>query len=508
MGGLITGLLQGLGQGLSQQHQEGQARHQQEVAREMDLLQKLSTSNHPDIKAIAMTGLIRLASGKEKPQKGFIGKLFGNYEQDPAFQQILSIANQAHAETQPPSQAQPQPSATPPPTSQPPTNPLEGLVSPPATGQGPLVSSFGGGASPSPNMSMAQPVSTPANPAMISPQAAAPQMQAQPLKPPSPVEDDIPTQATKMGFPLDNFGLSSPGRDKAVSSLISGQETDKDRARIDAQTKLLQTRLEALKAEKDAEDRRQSARDATKHGYKLDEIGAQGKNQKDVAAMRIAAKQAISSNGGNPEDYTPEELDALAARFNLGEPVGVAIPTGKEGNKTKVAFGKSLVASGKPRITKDQEKSLTAFDQGSVAVDTIRKRLTELRSKINKGTPVEEEEAIKQYMSSTSAFAAQIGRALNERGAFSERDRKTYQALLSPGLIRTLAVTGEAEKYLDDLKDHMARSKAQAVKSFNENHSLTTPDPIGDSIPVGTVQTSKDGLHKRKKTASGWVVVP
>lgn len=277
--GLLDGLIMGFTQGLQQHSATKQANDARQIQMEHDALATLAqSSDNPEIQSAAIAGLLELAQGKRK-SGGILG--IGKLTQLPAFAKINEIAQRMRGSKGGAAPSGPGPT----PPSSVPTDPsvnasslesgggeggqpdianlLNGLVG--GMSQGP---SSGGEVSapdvatppPAAPMSAALPSTNLTQSAPNAGGAAAPPLVTPPPTPVAPPISTPPPGPHGIAYPevpRSDYGTLGPTGGAQIQGLIKGEETEKDRARYDAQLKLEVER--AKQKEKLQEDRQRQA---------------------------------------------------------------------------------------------------------------------------------------------------------------------------------------------------------------------------------------------------------
>lgn len=97
--------------------------------------------------------------------------------------------------------------------------------------------------------------------------------------------------------------------------------------------------------------------------------------------------------------------------------------------------------------------------------------------------PIDKWVATKELKEKIPALSTGIGRALSERGVFTDKDRAVFNGIITPGLVWSELQPHEAQKRIHDLQALLNRTKQREINAYRQINPGSNLDVVRDSTP-------------------------
>ena len=110
--------------------------------------------------------------------------------------------------------------------------------------------------------------------------------------------------------------------------------------------------------------------------------------------------------------------------------------------------------------------------------------------------PVDKWAATKELKEKIPALSTGIGRALSERGVFTDKDRAVFNGIITPGLVWSELQPHEAQKRVNDLISLLNRTKQREINAYKQINPGSNLDVVRDpgGLPPPTPANPNDPL--------------
>jgi hypothetical protein len=216
----------------------------------------------------------------------------------------------------------------------------------------------------------------------------------------------------------------------------------------------------------------------------LELLGEQAKlrTQRDIA--REANKTKVDLKG--PAGHTPEQVQPFVDRLNGGQIKFSEVP-----KEYKAPVLEAMGRQGKAILTPTMETKLDQFFEAQSAINKVKQDL-ESFSGGSWSAPIEKVKAGYQLKADVDGLTRMIGRAMGEKGVFTDQDKADFAKILSPGLVVSAMAPDVAKSRIQQLDEFLGGIKRKRLGMYQSRAGGSLPG--GDTGAGGGPSTAEDYL--------------
>jgi hypothetical protein len=173
-------------------------------------------------------------------------------------------------------------------------------------------------------------------------------------------------------------------------------------------------------------------------------------------ASGYTAAHAVKGGSAAASPENTQEVEALAKQLASGQITFSNVP-----KELRPAVSALIEQRGEMIVPDSYRKQTQALNGGYAALDKLEEALTKYE-KAQGGAKIL---ALRELQNQTSAFTRTLGRAMGEKGVFTDPDKADFERMLSPGTVPTIVSPEWARTYLGN-----ARGFLDSIQKRNESY--------------------------------------
>lgn len=224
-------------------------------------------------------------------------------------------------------------------------------------------------------------------------------------------------------------------------------------------------------------------------------------SQERIANIYASANRGLSAGGAgaSTEDLQNDQtVMGYVGKLNSGEATLSQVPSGKQGGFMRDKVVRVMTGMDLSIMTPKMQEKLSQFIPAQAAVEKLEGTLSDIQ---NAQGFVATSAATMQLNREVKAFSRLVGRAIGEKGVFTDADKDDFANLLQPwgGGVTTAITANVAPEYsaqvLKELKKLMDKVKQREFAGVRERAKGPFPPGAAGTSAPGVPKTAEEYLR-------------